>query len=110
MTLEEAKALLDEEYERAIKLDYVRKPIAYALYRVWKKADTGRVCLRTDLTNKCGSCKWSVPCKFSEKSTLGCWVECRNPNKVWRHEISKKRQRTTHKCRYYEEALEEGTE
>ena len=108
MTLEEAKQLLDEEYERAIKLDYVRKPVAYALYQVWKKADTGRVCSQTDLTNKCGSCKWSVPCMFGTKGTFGSYVECQNPNKVWRHEVSKIKQRTTSKCRYYERS-ENGT-
>ena len=101
MTLEEAKKHLDEEYERAKNLEYVINPLAYALYQVWKKVDTDKA-HQTDLTNKCGSCKWSVPCKFSEKSTLGCYVECQNPNKVWRHEISKKRQRTTPKCKYYE--------
>ena len=110
MTYEEAKALLDEEYERAKRLEYVINPLAYALYQVWKKVDTKNVLEQTDLTNKCGSCKWSVPCKFSEKSTLGCYVECRNPNKVWRHEISKKRQRTTPKCRYYEKTLERSDE
>ena len=39
MTLEKAKALLDQEYERAKKLEYVRNPLAFALYSVWKKAD-----------------------------------------------------------------------
>lgn len=42
MTLEEAKALLDEEYERAKRLDYVINPLAYALHQVWKKADKER--------------------------------------------------------------------
>ena len=102
MTLEEAKQLLDEEYERAKGIAYVHNPLAYALYQVWKKVDKANVSNQTDLTDKCGSCKWSVPCKFSEKSTLGCYVECQNPNKVWRCEISKKRQRTNPKCRYYE--------
>lgn len=101
MTLEEAKQLLDEEYERAKRLEYVRNPLAYALYQVWKKVDTDKA-HQTDLTNKCGSCKWSVPCMFGTKGTFGSYVECRNPNKVWRHEISKKRQRTTPKCRHYE--------
>ena len=101
MTLEQAKELL-EEYERAKRLDYVINPLAYALYNVWKKVDKENAYQQTDLTNKCGSCKWSVPCKFSKKSALDCYVECRNPNKVWRHEISKKRQRTTPKCRWYE--------
>ena len=39
MTLEKAKKLLDEEYERAKRLDFVHDPLAYALYQVWKKAD-----------------------------------------------------------------------
>lgn len=42
MTPEEAKKLIDEEYERAKKLDYVRDPLAFALYSVWKKADKER--------------------------------------------------------------------
>ena len=39
MTIEEAKALIDKEFERAKKLEYVRNPLAFALYSVWKKAD-----------------------------------------------------------------------
>ena len=39
MTLEEVKELLDEEYERAKRLEYVINPLAYALHQVWKKAD-----------------------------------------------------------------------
>lgn len=42
MTLEEAKKLLDEEYERAKRLDFVINPLAYALYQVWKKVDKKR--------------------------------------------------------------------
>lgn len=42
MTIEEAKELLDVEYERALQLDYVQKPLAYALHQVWKKADKER--------------------------------------------------------------------
>ena len=42
MTLEQAKELLDEEYERAKRLDYVYNPLAYALHQVWKKADKKR--------------------------------------------------------------------
>lgn len=38
-TLEEAKKLLDEEYERAKRLEYVKNPLAFALYQVWKKTD-----------------------------------------------------------------------
>lgn len=102
MTIEKAIKRLEAEYERAKKLDYVINPLAFALYNVWKKVDKENAHQQTDLTNKCGSCKWSVPCMFSTKGTIGNYVECRNPNKVWRHDISKKRQRTTPKCRYYE--------
>ena len=34
-----AMKLLKREYERAKCNDFVRKPLAYALYQVWKKAD-----------------------------------------------------------------------
>lgn len=40
LTIDKAIKLLEEEYERAKKLDWVRNPLAYALYKVWKMADT----------------------------------------------------------------------
>lgn len=39
MTLEKAIKLLEKEYERAKGLDFVRNPLTYALYNVWKQAD-----------------------------------------------------------------------
>lgn len=39
MTLKKAIKLLEEEHERAKKLDWVRNPLAYALYKVWKMVD-----------------------------------------------------------------------
>ena len=42
MTLEKAIKMLEEEYERANRLEFVRNPLAYALYRVWKKANAER--------------------------------------------------------------------
>ena len=39
MTLEEAIQMLRSEYERAKNMKFVGKPVAYALYQVWKKAD-----------------------------------------------------------------------
>lgn len=39
MKLETAIKLLEQEYDRACKLEYVRNPLAFALYRVWKEAD-----------------------------------------------------------------------
>lgn len=40
MTVEKAIRLLGVEYARAKRLTYVRNPIAYALYQVWKMADS----------------------------------------------------------------------
>lgn len=42
MTIERAKKLLDKEYERAKTLEYIRNPLAYALYTVWKTADADK--------------------------------------------------------------------
>lgn len=42
MTIEKAKELIDAEYERAKKLEYVNNPVAFALYSVWKMADKDR--------------------------------------------------------------------
>ena len=42
MTLAEAIKLLEAEYERAMKLEYIKNPLAYALYQVWKIADKKR--------------------------------------------------------------------
>lgn len=39
ITLEKAINLLEKEYERAKGLEYVRKPLAYALFRVWRIVD-----------------------------------------------------------------------
>ena len=42
MTLKRAIKLLEEEYERACRLEWVHNPLAYALYQVWKIADAER--------------------------------------------------------------------
>ena len=39
MTLEQAIELLKKEYERAQNMEYVQKPLAWALFQVWKVAD-----------------------------------------------------------------------
>lgn len=39
MTLEKAIKMLEEEYERAKKFEWVHNPLAYALHKVWKRAD-----------------------------------------------------------------------
>jgi hypothetical protein len=40
MNLEKAIKLLESEYERAKNIPYVKKPLAWALFQVWKKADS----------------------------------------------------------------------
>lgn len=42
MTLEKAIKLLEQEYERAKNLEFVHNPLAWALYRVWRQADSER--------------------------------------------------------------------
>lgn len=39
MTIEQSIELLKAEYEKAKRLDYIRNPLAYALYQVWRVAD-----------------------------------------------------------------------
>ena len=40
MTLDEVIELLKEEYERAKGKEYIKNPLAFALYSVWKKVDS----------------------------------------------------------------------
>ena len=40
MTLDKAINLIVIEYERAKHMDYVEKPLAFALYQVWKIVDS----------------------------------------------------------------------
>ena len=40
MTLEDAIEMLKTEYEKAKKQKYIINPLAYALYQVWKEADS----------------------------------------------------------------------
>ena len=39
MTLDRALRLVETEYERAKKLEWIRNPLAYALYKVWRMVD-----------------------------------------------------------------------
>lgn len=41
MTIKTAIEMLEKEYEKAKKLSFVRNPIAYAVYQVWKMAERG---------------------------------------------------------------------
>lgn len=39
MTLEKAIRMLEKQYQIAKKLEFVKKPLSYALYQVWKEVD-----------------------------------------------------------------------
>ena len=39
ITIEKAIKMLEEEYEFAKKQGWIKKPLAYALYEVWKRVD-----------------------------------------------------------------------
>ena len=42
MTIEKAIKMVKDNYESAKKLDYIRNPLAFALYKVWKLADADK--------------------------------------------------------------------
>lgn len=47
MTLDRAIKMLKDEYENALESEYVNKPLAYALFQVWKAADRAEKNRRT---------------------------------------------------------------
>lgn len=104
MTIDEAIKMVEQKYEEAADSHYVHNPIAYALYQVWKVADRAVIAepVETDLTDKCGSCEWAMPIKGSKKGVFGCHIECQHPEKYWRSDISKRKARTSPKCKYWE--------
>ena len=55
MNLADAIKLLKKEYERAKTMCFVRNPLAWALYRVWKKAD-GQKDWDEDCIRDCRNC------------------------------------------------------
>jgi hypothetical protein len=40
VTLEKAIELLKTKYEQAKNMEYVQKPLAWALFKVWREADS----------------------------------------------------------------------
>ena len=102
MTIDNAIEILKSEYDKALNLSYVRNPLAFALYSVWRKAD--KVKPPTDLSFKCGSCKFSKPTTeyFGGSNS---YVECTNERHLLRYcsrEISRIRHRTQKCCKLYE--------
>ena len=104
MSLKKALKLVEEEYAKAKEMSHIKNPLAWALYQVWKKAETESIVERKDidLTDKCGSCESAMPIKNSMKGKFGSYVVCQNPNKVWRHNASDHKQRCAKKCRLYQ--------
>lgn len=43
MTLEKAIDMLKKEYELAKKQEYIRNPLAWAIYQVWRAADRRKI-------------------------------------------------------------------
>ena len=104
MTLEKAIELIKSEYKKATESNYVNNPLAYVLYQVWKLADRQIIVepKETDLTDKCGSCEWAMPIKGSAKGVFGCYIECQHPDKAWKFDSSRRKQRTNPKCRLWQ--------
>ena len=46
MKIEDAEKMLREEYEKAKEKEWVLDPVAYALYKTWRKADEDRKGIR----------------------------------------------------------------
>ena len=46
--------------------------------------------------------EWAMPIKGSIRGIFGCSIECQNPNKVWKHNSTKYKQRTNPKCRLWQ--------
>lgn len=103
MTIDNAIEMLKSEYEKALNLSYVRNPISFALYSVWRKADKVEK-QPVDLSFKCGSCKFAKPTAEYFGGSC-CYVECTNERHLLRYckrDISRIRQRTQKCCKLYE--------
>ena len=53
-------------------------------------------------TEKCGSCEWAMPIKGTINGVYVSYIECQNPEKVWNHNSSRRKKRTTPKCRFWQ--------
>lgn len=42
MTLEKVIKMLEKQYQKAEKLEFVKNPLCYALYQVWKEVDSNQ--------------------------------------------------------------------
>ena len=53
-------------------------------------------------TEKCGSCEWAMPIKGTINGVYVNYIECQNPEKVWNHNSSRRKKRSTPKCRFWQ--------
>ena len=107
MTFENAIDLIKQEYEKASESNYINNPLAYALYQVWKKADREIVAEKKET---CGSCEWAMPIKGTINGVYVSYIECQNPEKVWNHNSSRRKKRTTPKCHFWQPKKKGGEE
>ena len=61
-------------------------------------------------TEKCGSCEWAMPVKGTINGVYVSYIECQNPEKVWNHNSSRRKKRTTPKCRFWQPKKKGGEE
>ncbi len=105
MTIDEAIEKVKKEYELAKVRKWLYNPLGYALYSVWREADLKQK-TETDLSFKCGSCKYAKPIQGSKRGIFGTTVECTNKEHIdkycYRHKTSKLKQRTCKACKSYE--------
>ena len=61
-------------------------------------------------TEKCGSCEWAMPIKGTINGVYVSYIECQNPEKVWNHNSSRRKKRTTPKGRFWQPKKKGGEE
>ena len=61
-------------------------------------------------TEKCGSCEWAMPIKGTINGVYVSYIECQNPEKVWNHNSSRRKKRTTPKCRFWQPKKKGGVQ
>ena len=98
MTVEMAIRQVQEEYEKAKGLGFVRNPLAYALYQVWKMVDEKT--MPTDTNPKCGNCAYAIPTHAFGSDTS--YIECTNRGNLQNKTgLAHIKQRTTKACKRY---------
>lgn len=79
VTLQKAIRMLDAEYERAKQLEYVRNPLAWALYRVWKAVDADQPEVEPDaqITITDGDKTWTMTIEQLAQKICDSYTDCK---------------------------------